>query len=64
MADKPTIPAGLDWVQLKKDMDEVAPSGTNYEKIIRKCKENPLVPIGNLNILHDRNKIAPTMIEK
>lgn len=38
--------SGIDWVQLKKDMDKVATTETGGQRIIRKCKENPFVPIG------------------
>lgn len=46
MGDSPDH-SGIDWIQLKKDMDKVAFTESGYEKIIRKCKENPFVPIGN-----------------
>lgn len=40
----------LDWIVLRKDMDQVMPTETFTEKLIRKFGENPLVPIGiNLN---------------
>lgn len=37
----------LDWVQLRHDMDSLDPNReTTMERIKRKCKEAPLVPIG------------------
>lgn len=50
MADIPK-PTGLDWVKLRKDMDEASTklNESPWERIIRKCKENPFVPGGNLN---------------
>ncbi|KAH8321136.1 hypothetical protein KR074_010598 [Drosophila pseudoananassae] len=38
----------LDWVQLRQDLDPIAEVETTKEKLQRKIKENPLVPIGCL----------------
>ncbi|KAK0074183.1 hypothetical protein PV325_008667 [Microctonus aethiopoides] len=39
----------LDWVQLRHDMDSLGPNReTMMERLKRKCKEAPLVPIGCL----------------
>ena len=46
-------PEGLDWVKLHEDMDKIGGlPETTWEKIKKKSKENPLVPLGNLNIFH------------
>lgn len=36
---------GLDWIQLRKSFGSVQ-AETTKEKLVRKLKENPLVPIG------------------
>ncbi|OXU27384.1 hypothetical protein TSAR_013848 [Trichomalopsis sarcophagae] len=46
MAENIPKPTGLDWVKLRQDMDGVSNSETPWERILRKCKENPLVPGG------------------
>ena len=38
--------AKFDWLDLQRDMDRVLPQETKLEKLFRKCKENPFVPIG------------------
>lgn len=38
----------FDWLTLHKEMDEALPTETKYQRLIRKCSENPLVPIGAL----------------
>lgn len=38
-------PSQFDWVQLKKEFGNVEPENKK-EKLMRKIKENPLVPIG------------------
>ena len=51
MADKPT---GLDWVKLREDMDRLTPRESGWQKLVRKLKENPLVPFGkyiNISVL-------------
>ncbi|XP_058791289.1 HIG1 domain family member 2A, mitochondrial [Phymastichus coffea] len=45
MADIPK-PTGLDWVKLREEMDQMYVVETFWERTIRKCKENPLVPFG------------------
>ncbi|XP_014203755.1 HIG1 domain family member 2A, mitochondrial [Copidosoma floridanum] len=39
-------PTGLDWIQLDIDMGMLHPPESNFERIKRKCLNNPLVPIG------------------
>ncbi|XP_055846731.1 HIG1 domain family member 2A, mitochondrial [Episyrphus balteatus] len=39
--------ADLDWIQMKKDFDSMRPE-TTREKMLRKMKSNPVVPIGCL----------------
>lgn len=36
----------LDWIQLRQDLGPVAEVETTKEKLQRKIKENPLVPLG------------------
>ncbi|KAH8303731.1 hypothetical protein KR018_008973 [Drosophila ironensis] len=36
----------LDWIQLRQDLGPVVEMETTKEKLMRKIKENPLVPIG------------------
>lgn len=36
----------FDWVQLRQDMDKISISESGVEKLFRKFRENPLVPIG------------------
>ncbi|KAL1488274.1 hypothetical protein ABEB36_015228 [Hypothenemus hampei] len=36
----------FEWLNLQKEMDEVLPQETKWDKLIRKCKNNPVVPIG------------------
>lgn len=36
----------FDWVQIRKDMGNFPLEETTKEKMIRKMKENPFVPIG------------------
>lgn len=36
----------FDWVQLQQDMQGFSNSETGVEKLLRKFRENPLVPIG------------------
>ncbi|XP_015597610.1 HIG1 domain family member 2A, mitochondrial [Cephus cinctus] len=36
----------LKWIQLREDMDQVLVKESTKDKIIRRCKENPFVPIG------------------
>ncbi|XP_066248245.1 HIG1 domain family member 2A, mitochondrial [Euwallacea similis] len=38
--------AQFDWLNLHKEMDQILPQESKLEKLVRKCKENPLVPIG------------------
>ncbi|XP_022209080.1 HIG1 domain family member 2A, mitochondrial [Drosophila obscura] len=38
----------LDWIQLRQDLGPVIEVETTKEKLKRKIKENPLVPIGCL----------------
>ncbi|XP_044739318.1 HIG1 domain family member 2A, mitochondrial [Chrysoperla carnea] len=38
----------FDWVQIRKDMGNFPLEETTKEKMIRKMKENPFVPIGCL----------------
>ncbi|XP_016998597.1 HIG1 domain family member 2A, mitochondrial [Drosophila takahashii] len=38
----------LDWIQLRQDLGPVAEVETTKEKLQRKIKENPLVPLGCL----------------
>ncbi|EDW29925.1 GL15894 [Drosophila persimilis] len=38
----------LDWIQLRQDLGPVIEVETTKEKLQRKIKENPLVPIGCL----------------
>ncbi|XP_011302272.1 HIG1 domain family member 2A [Fopius arisanus] len=38
----------LDWIKLREEMDHGISDETMTEKIIRKCKLQPLVPIGCL----------------
>lgn len=48
----------LDWIQLRKDMDEVALSPETFiEKAKRKFSAEPLIPIGNsrLKIFYSKN---------
>lgn len=42
---------GLDWIQLRKSFGSVQVE-TTKEKLVRKLKENPLVPIGELFITY------------
>ncbi|XP_055911874.1 HIG1 domain family member 2A, mitochondrial [Eupeodes corollae] len=37
----------LDWIQMRKDFESLRPE-TTREKMIRKIKSNPVVPIGCL----------------
>ncbi|XP_017097507.2 HIG1 domain family member 2A, mitochondrial [Drosophila bipectinata] len=51
MSKKTNIPLSdeeLDWVQLRQDLGPIAEVETTKEKLQRKIKENPLVPIGCL----------------
>jgi hypothetical protein len=43
-----TPPPDLDWIQLRKDYADLTPE-TSKEKMVRKIKENPLVPIGKFH---------------
>jgi hypothetical protein len=45
-----TPPPDLDWIQLRKDYASLMPE-TSKEKMVRKLKENPLVPIGKKKYL-------------
>lgn len=36
----------LDWIQLRQDLGPVVEVETTKEKLQRKIKENPLVPLG------------------
>lgn len=38
----------LDWVKIREDIGGDYAVETTYEKIIRKTRENPLVPIGKV----------------
>lgn len=38
--------AQFDWLDLHNEMDKALPQETKLDKLVRKCKENPLVPIG------------------
>ncbi|XP_017063788.1 HIG1 domain family member 2A, mitochondrial [Drosophila eugracilis] len=38
----------LDWIQLRQDLGPVVEMETTKEKLQRKIKENPLVPLGCL----------------
>lgn len=54
MANKPQIPLpseDLDWIQLRQDLGPVVEIETTKERLVRKIKENPLVPIGMRYIL-------------
>lgn len=49
MSNKANIPlpdGELDWIQLRQDLGPIAEVETTKEKLQRKIKENPLVPIG------------------
>ncbi|KAH8309955.1 hypothetical protein KR067_003740 [Drosophila pandora] len=49
MSKKANIPlpdGELDWIQLRQDLGPIAEVETTKEKLQRKIKENPLVPIG------------------
>ncbi|EDV34808.1 uncharacterized protein Dana_GF19615 [Drosophila ananassae] len=51
MSKKANIPlpdGELDWIQLRQDLGPIAEVETTKEKLQRKIKENPLVPIGCL----------------
>ena len=44
--EKPGPPeAELEWIQLRQDFGDLMPE-TTKEKMLRKIKENPLVPLG------------------
>ena len=43
--EKKFDPNEFDWVQLRKDFGDTKME-TKQEKLMRKIKENPLVPIG------------------
>jgi hypothetical protein len=43
-------PPELDWIQLRKDYADLTPE-TSKEKMVRKIKENPLVPIGEFALV-------------
>lgn len=45
----------FDWVQLHHDMEKLMSTETAGEKLIRKFKENPLVPIGEKNVPNEIN---------
>lgn len=36
----------FDWIQLHKDVRQGQPDETTKERMLRKIKENPFVPIG------------------
>lgn len=42
----------LDWIQLRKSFGSTQVE-TTKEKLVRKLKENPLVPIGEIYCLHN-----------
>lgn len=42
--------AQFDWLDLHNEMDKALPQETKLDKLVRKCKENPLVPIGMTKI--------------
>ncbi|ALC48184.1 CG9921 [Drosophila busckii] len=51
MANKEQVPLSgddLDWIQLRQDLGPHVEIETTREKLERKIKENPLVPIGCL----------------
>ncbi|EDV99677.1 HIG1 domain family member 2A, mitochondrial [Drosophila grimshawi] len=51
MANKSQVPLSaedLDWIQLRQDLGPVVEIETTKERLVRKIKENPLVPIGCL----------------
>lgn len=39
----------FDWVQLRYDMDKLISTESAKDKLVRKFKENPVVPIGKTN---------------
>jgi len=39
----------LDWIQLRQDLGPIAEVETTKEKLQRKIKENPLVPLGEFS---------------
>lgn len=40
----------FDWLQLHHDMEKLISTETAKDKLVRKFKENPLVPIGKKNV--------------
>lgn len=46
MANVPK-PEGLDWVKLEEDMNKIGISETAWDRVLRRCTQNPLVPFGN-----------------
>lgn len=40
----------FNWIELRKEFYENLNAETGTQKLVRKCKEAPLVPIGNLHI--------------
>lgn len=47
--------AQFDWLNLQKDMDEALPQEDKWQKLIRKCSENPFVPIGIKHTITNNN---------
>lgn len=45
----------FDWVQLHQDMEKYAKTETSQEKLMRKLKQNPVVPIGKNKVITKRN---------
>lgn len=41
----------LEWIQMRKDFDKDQIE-TGKEKFIRKFKQNPLIPIGEFNVIN------------
>lgn len=44
----------FDWLQLHHDMEKLISTETAKDKLIRKFKENPLVPIGKKKVTKHR----------
>lgn len=40
----------LDWIRIRTKLNDDYPSETFKEKMIRKVKENPIIPFGEYNL--------------
>lgn len=40
----------FDWISLKQEMDAALPTETQSQKLARKFKENPFVPVGKKTV--------------